>query len=33
MAKRTKFEAGGNEDDYIRKCMRCKGYFEALNIL
>ena len=24
MAKRTKFEAGGDECDYVKKCMKCK---------
>ena len=24
MTKRTKFEAGGNECDYVKKCMKCK---------
>ena len=23
MSKRTKFEAGGNEEDYVKKCMTC----------
>ena len=24
MTKRTKFEAGGDECDYVKKCMKCK---------
>lgn len=24
MAKRKQFEAGGNEDAYVKKCMECK---------
>lgn len=23
MAKRTKYEAGGNEEEYVLKCMKC----------
>ena len=24
MPQRLKFEMGGNEDDYVKKCMQCK---------
>ena len=31
MAKRTNFEAGGDECDYVAKCMKCKHSFTRQN--
>lgn len=31
MPKRTKFDSGGNEDDYVKKCMECKYSYTRQN--
>lgn len=31
MAKRTNFEAGGDECDYVAKCMKCKHSYTRQN--
>ena len=31
MAKRMSFEMGGNEDAYIKKCMKCKHSYTKVN--
>ena len=31
MSKRTNFEASGNEDDYVAKCMKCKHSYTRQN--
>ena len=31
MTGRNGFEAGGDEDDYVRKCMLCKHSYTRVN--
>lgn len=31
MSRRTQFEAGGNEEDYVKKCMSCKHSYTKQN--
>ena len=31
MAKRINYELGGNEEDYVRKCMKCKHSYTKVN--
>ena len=29
--KRSGYEAGGDEDDYVKKCMTCKHFYTKQN--
>lgn len=31
MGKRTRFDFGGDEDDYAKKCMKCKHSYTRIN--
>ena len=31
MTKRVNYEMGGNEEDYVRKCMKCKHSYTKVN--
>lgn len=31
MGKRTKYEAAGDEDDYVKKCIRCKHSYTRID--
>lgn len=31
MAKRINYELGDNEEDYVRKCMKCKHSYTKVN--
>lgn len=31
MSKRIHYEAGGNEDDYVKKCMTCQYSYTKQN--
>lgn len=31
MQKRIFYEAGGNEDDYVKKCIKCKHSYTKQN--